>query len=132
MSDLNNPFMIKFVSATIIASAIDRFYFQFEQNTQHNLIFGISTGAGIALGSLIGNQIPSVIQDTTFYNGKTIAQRSFELIFGSVVSYGSFAYSGYNYTPSDMYARIGAVVATDFASEYITDYMSGNPLGYLA
>lgn len=126
----SNPLIIKGVSSAIIATAIDKYYFE-QNNTTHNLVFGASTAFGIVIGSAIGSQIPSsVIEDTAFYNGKTIAQRSFELIFGAGVSYGAFAYSKYNYSPSDMQLRVAAVLATDFCSEYITDYMTGNPLAY--
>ena len=126
-----NPVIIKGVASAILAGAIDKFYFK-EQNMTHNASFALSTALGITIGSAIGKTIPSVIEDSTFYNGKTIAQRSSEVLFGSAISYGAFMYSGFNYTPSDYIERVGAVLVVDFASEYCVDYMTGEALQYLA
>jgi hypothetical protein len=126
---LLNPLTIKGISSFIIASAVDKYIFG-ETDMKHNLVFGASTSAGIVVGSIIGAQIPSVIEDSTFFNGKTVMQRSFELAFGAGASYGAFAYSGFNYTPSDSYKRFGAVLATDFISEYCADFMTSQPLQY--
>jgi hypothetical protein len=127
---MQSPAFIKGVSSVVIATALDK-YFLGVGDLQSNLMFGASVGAGITVGSMIGEQFPSAIADTTYYNGKTIAQRSFELIFGAGTAYGVFTASGRD-VYGDVYKRIGVVVATDFISEYVTDYIVGNQLSYLS
>jgi len=96
----------------------------------NNAYFGASVGAGILVGSMIGSTVPSIMQDTAYYNDKTIAQRSFEIIGGTSTSYALIQMTTPNY--GDFYKRIGIVVATDFISEYLTDYIIGNQLSYLS
>jgi hypothetical protein len=127
---LQSPFLIKAVSSAVIAGTFDRFVLGID-DTKQNAIFGGSVAAGIVVGSMIGYQVPSIISDTTYYNGKTIAQRSFEVIFGVGTSYALYV-STNEVHYDDLYKRVGVVVATDFIAEYITDYFIGNPLSYLA
>ena len=105
---LTNATFIKGASSVIIAGVLDR----------------------TVLGNMIGSTVPSIMQDTAYYNGKTIAQRSFEVIGGTGASYALIKMTTPNY--GDFYKRIGVVVATDFISEYLTDYIIGNQLSYLS
>ena len=126
---LNSPTFIKGVSSVVIASIADKYVLNV-QNSMDNVKFGAAVGAGIAIGNMIGSQVPSVIQDTEYYNGKTIAQRSFEVIFGTAASYALIYATNNQY--GDFYSRVGVVVATDFVSEYITDFFIGNQLSFLS
>jgi hypothetical protein len=129
---LNSPTFIKGVSSVVIASIADKFVLGIDNNME-NVKFGAAVGAGIAIGNMIGSQVPSVIQDTEYYNGKTIAQRSFEVIFGTAGSYAlMYASKSNSLNYGDFYTRFGVVVATDFVSEYITDYYIGNQLSFLS
>ena len=129
---LNSPTFIKGVSSVVIASLADRFVLNVD-NSMENVKFGAAVGAGIAIGNMIGSQVPSVIQDTEYYNGKTIAQRSFEIICGTASSYAlMYASKSNSLNYGDFYSRVGVVVATDFVSEYITDYYIGNQLSFLS
>ena len=127
---LNSPAFIKGVSSVVIASLADKFVLGIQDNMD-NAKFGASVGAGIVIGSMIGSQFPSAFEDTEYYNGKTIAQRSFEVIFGTGASYALIYASGSN-NYGDFYKRVGVVVATDFISEYVCDYFIGNQLSYLS
>ena len=126
---LNSPTFIKGVSSVVIASIADKYVLGID-NSMENVKFGAAVGAGIAIGNMIGSQVPSVIQDTEYYNGKTIAQRSFEVIFGTAASYALIYATNNQY--GDFYSRVGVVVATDFVSEYITDFFIGNQLSFLS
>jgi len=124
-----NATFIKGASSVIIAGVLDRTVLGITDMTS-NAYFGASVGAGILVGNMIGSTVPSIMQDTAYYNGKTIAQRSFEVIGGTGASYALIKMTTPNY--GDFYKRIGVVVATDFISEYLTDYLIGNQLSYLS
>ena len=126
---ITNATFIKGASSAIIAGVLDRTVLGIN-NMTNNAYFGASVGAGILVGNMIGSTVPSIMQDTAYYNGKTIAQRSFEVIGGTGLSYALIQMTTPNY--GDFYKRTRVVVATDYISEYITDYLIGNQLSYLS
>jgi hypothetical protein len=126
---LTNPTILKGLFSFAVAGTLDRFALGVA-DTKNNAIFAGSVASGIVVGNLIGGTIPSVIQDSTYYAGKTIAQRAFEVGFGGAAAYGlnmAFAKADYG----DVYKRLGVIVATDFIAEYACDFITGNPLAYL-
>ena len=129
-SILTSHLGVKVISSVLLAGAIDRFYFN-ELDMKHNAIWALSVSGGIAVGSMIGSTIPDMLPKSTFYNGKTIAQRSFELLFSSASAYGAFKISGSDYNPSEMGKRLGSILVVDFLSEYAGDYFLSQPLAYL-
>ena len=126
---LTNPTILKGGFSFLIAGALDH-YVLGVPDMKNNAIFAGSVASGIVVGNLIGSTIPSVIQDSTYYAGKTIAQRAFELGFGTASAYAiNMAMAQAKY--GDTYKRIGVIFATDFIAEYASDYIIGNPLAYL-
>ena len=120
---------VKTVSAGLISACIDRYYFK-DENMKHNAIYGISTGIGILMGSVIGSQVPDILPPSAYYNGKTIAQRSFELIFGACASYAAIQMTGSNYNSGEIHKRLGMLLLTDIGSEYFAHYLTGIQLSY--
>ena len=129
-SSIQNHTSVKVFSAFVISTAVDKYIFN-ETELKHNLTYGASTAGGIFIGSMLGSYLPDILPKSTFYSGKTIGQRAFEIIFGSGVSYAVFQMSGMNYNNADMSKRLALLVATDAASDYIGDYFTGVPLSYL-
>ena len=120
---------MKVISAVLIAGLIDKYYFN-ELEMKHNLVFAVSTAAGIGLGSIIGAQVPNMTS-SQYINGKTVVQRSLELVFGAGVGYAGFRISNLDYNPSEMSKRILSVLITNVAAEYASDYLSSEKLSYL-
>ena len=54
------------------------------------------------------------------------------MAFGTGASYAinTYVLKNTNYY-DDIYKRLGVIVAADFIGEYISDYMTGEPLQYL-
>ena len=120
---------LKVISAVLIAAAIDKYYFN-ELEMKHNLVFAVSTAAGIGLGSIIGEQLPNMTSNQ-YINGKTVVQRSFELVFGAGAGYAGFSLSGLNYNQTEMSKRLISVLITDVAAEYASDFLSSEKLSFL-
>lgn len=127
-----SPALLKGVFSFILAGAADRAFFS--SDTKHNLVFAGATAVGIAAGSAIGSQVPSLftIQDSELMTGKGLAQRTFEIGMATGLSYGAFNISEQNYTPSDMKYRIPVIIGCDVITEYMNDYILGNQYAYLA
>lgn len=128
-----NQAAVKGGTALILGGLADR-YFYGNDNMQSNAMFGAATAAGITIGGLIGNQLQSnFIPDSPgLYSGKLLSTRLIEVTSGIASTYvlNKFVLKN-TYDGNSFMGKIGAVAAIDFGSEYISDYIVGNALGFL-
>ena len=120
--------------ATGVAAALDRFVLNNVDNTSM-AYFGGAVTAGVFASTLFSAYLPdmsSVVSDTAYYKSKEVEKRILEVAFGTGASYAINTYilKNTNYY-DDIYKRLGVIVAADFIGEYISDYMTGEPLQYL-
>ena len=125
-----SPIFIKSSVGALSAAILDRIVIG-EQDMTQNAYFGISVGAGLAVGSYISSLTPALLPDSAgLYTGKGVMDRTFEVIGGTASSYIISKYMTKNETGS-MTSKILVVVASDFIAEYISDYITSQPLAYL-
>ena len=127
-----NPKFVKAASSFGIAFAIDNLYFQNKDLTQ-NAMFGAAASAGIVVGSMIGDKVPALLPDSQgLYSGKLISTRLIELTSGIASGYAINKFVlGNDYDSSMWMQKIATIAVVDFASEYMTDYITGSALGFL-
>ena len=124
-------FLSKPVIAGVVASLLDRYWLKIP-DTKQNAIFGISVALGTAGGDYIGDFAPAILGDTQLYSGKVLSQRLTEITFGAGTGYVLNRFILKNdFTPSQMYQKLGVVVVSQVVSEYATDYFSNRTLSYL-
>ena len=127
--------LVKTGIAVGIAALLDK-YVMGVDDLQRNLIFG-SVSAGSLFAGTFASQLVapavSISGGNSLFQNKTIAERAVELSVGSAVGYAVNRYALNNdYNPSEMTKRIGCLALTDLTSEYISDYIFGQPLDYLS
>ena len=130
---LNNPLVIKGISAFGYSFLIDKFVFQNEDMKQ-NLTFSAAVAAGVLVGQTLSKTIVTsgLLPDQEgLYNGKLLSQRIIELTSGVASGYliNSYVFNN-EYDRSSWMKKVGAILLVDVASEYTTDYVLGNNLGY--
>ena len=126
MSNLK-PFL---VGGLIIAA--DKFILN-EQNMNSSLYFGVAGVAGIYAAQNLSQMLPSNQgQISTMIDVKTLETRMLEVSVGAGATYAinKFALNN-DLRPNDLLQKIGVIVAADFISEYIDDYMNNRPLSFL-
>ena len=129
----NSHLMIKTASAMAIAGLIDWKYFN-RQNWQESAYFGLSAGAGIYLGDMLGGNISAVIPSASngYISGKTLLQRVAEVAGGTLTATAVNMYVLKNsYNQDEIIMRMAIVAAADVAGEYIGDLATSQPLSYL-
>ena len=127
-----NPKFVKAASSFGIAFAIDNLYFN-NKDLQQNAMFAGAASAGIVVGSMIGDKVPALLPDSQeLYSGKLISTRLVELTTGIASGYAINKFVlGNDYDSSMWMQKIATIAIVDFGSEYLTDYITGNALGYL-
>ena len=114
-----------------VAILLDRLVLK-ETNMKKNLTFGLSVGAGIGIGAMVAKNLPIPDSPSSFGNGKQIASRLLEITSGTATTYAVNRFIMKNDSGAGMIRKVGVIFASDFLGEYITDYASGRPLGFLA
>jgi hypothetical protein len=127
-----SPIFIKVAVAGLSASVLDRFVLG-EQDMTQNIYFGVSTGAGVGIGSYIASLTPALLPDNPDmnYTGLGVMQRSFEVLGGLA---GGIAVDKYlsKEDNSSLVSKVGVVLLSDFIAEYVKDYITSAPLQFLA
>ena len=138
MNIFNNEKNFKALTATVISMSIDKFIYK-SPNIRNTTIMGLIAGASNYIASSLqeNNMIPS-LQIIEAYNSdnidiKTIEQRLLEISLSSIS-----AYTINNQILKNMRANLTIqdcvmlFAVPSFVAEYLTDYMFGQKLSYLA
>ena len=126
MSNLK-PFL---VGASIIA--LDKFVLN-QQDMNSSLYFGVAGVAGLFASQLIVPMLPNN-QGTlrNMVDTKTLETRVLEVELGTGATFAINIFVLNNdIRPNDLLQKAGVIVAADFISEYIDDYMNNRPLSFL-
>ena len=121
------PFL---VGGLIVAA--DKFILN-QPNMNSSLYFGASGIIGIYLAQNLKQMLPSNQgQISTMIDVKTLETRLLEVSLGTAATYGINKFALKNdLKPNELIQKIGVIVAADFISEYIDDYMNNRPLSFL-
>lgn len=94
----------------------------------------VGTVVGIVGGQIISSSIPAIIPSVKgVKDGKTLMERIVEIGSGAVDGYAVKKYVFNNdFNPNDMPKRLLLIAGTDLLSEYITEYVNGQPLSYFS
>ena len=126
MSNLK-PFL---VGASIIA--LDKFVLN-QQDMNSSLYFGVAGVAGIFAAQLLVPMLPN--NQGTFsdmVDTKTLETRVLEVGLGTGATFAINKFVLNNdIRPNDLLQKAGVIVAADFISEYIDDYMNNRALSFL-
>jgi hypothetical protein len=129
--------------AGIFAAVADRLVMG-EQDMMSNVKFGavvgVSTIAGDAVGAYLGDSLGNTASsgagsDGTFFSvsGTTVLQRAMEIGVSSGVAYAINKYALKNdvdFTKS-MYMKLAIIGSSQWAADYVMDYIQVRPLSYL-
>ena len=130
----SSDFIVKPLATSAVAIAIDQFFFN-ESDLTKSLTFGASAGAGAYIGMMIGSSLPDLSNTlpTFLGNGKGLMQRAAEIGSGTATAYviNKYVMKNTSYKENIM-NKIGGIVAADLIGEYISDYLAGRPLSFLA
>lgn len=131
---LSDPKNIKSIVATAVAFSIDKIIFQ-QTDTKRSLVLAGSVGLGVYATSFVSPFLPNLtnmIASTSMYNANVIESRVLEIALGTGISYGmhTFMIKGEGGQVNIM-NKLALISATDLISEYITDYITSQPLAYL-
>ena len=134
-SSMMNADYVKPLAAAGVAILLDKFVLN-QQDMNSSLYFGASTGAGVLVAGLLASYLPDIsgtIKTTSFYNANTVEKRLLEIGLAAGGSYAvnNLILKNTSYTNEDLMKRLAVVVASDFISEYMTDYATAQPLSYL-
>ena len=126
MSNLK-PFL---VGGAIVA--LDKFVLN-QQDMNSSLYFGVAGVAGIFAAQLLVPMLPN--NQGTFsdmVDTKTLETRVLEVGLGTGATFAINKFVLNNdIRPNDLLQKAGVIVAADFISEYIDDYMNNRPLSFL-
>ena len=136
MTSTITPIFIKTGVAAISAAVLDRFICG-EQDMYQNMYFGLSTGAGVGIGSYISSVTPPFIPDDTssskLYTGQGIMDRAFEIGGGVAAGFIFSKYMTKNSINVPMTTKLLVAVASDFLAEYAKDYLiTPNQMAFLS
>jgi hypothetical protein len=131
----NNPVVLKIACGSIVAGLLDRFVMGVEDvmsNATFGMVTGVSLGAGLYVSSMIPMPIIPIGEFGGFYQAKTVTARVSEIVIGTAAAYSLNRFVLKNdYNTSQFSKRIGILVASDFVSEYVSDYIASRSLNYL-
>ena len=127
MSNSNlKPFL---VGASIVA--LDKFVLN-QQNINSSIYFGVSGVIGIFAAQMVVPMLPNQGTISNMVDTKTLETRVLEIGLGTGATYAinKFALNN-DLRPNDLLQKVGVILAADFISEYIDDYIAGRPLSFL-
>jgi hypothetical protein len=119
-----------FAGALIIAA--DKFILM-QSDMNSSLYFGLSGAIGIFGAQYIAPMLPNnQAQISTMLDTKTLETRVLEIAIGTgaTVAINKFVLNN-DLRPNDILQKVGVILAADFVSEYIDDYMNNRPLSFL-
>ena len=98
-----------------------------------SLILGAAAGTAFYLSKNIVKMLPNQSGgDNAMYDVKTLETRLAEI---GIASVGGYALNKFvlnnDLRPNDMLQKVGLILAADFVSEYVDDYLTGRPLAFL-
>ena len=126
-----SPVFIKSSVGAVAAAVLDRFIIG-EQDMAQNAYFGVSVGLGLGVGSYISSLTPAFLPDSPgLYTGQGVMDRAFELLGGTASSYIVSKYMTKNETGS-ITSKLLVIVGSDVIAELIKDYITTQPVQYLA
>ena len=127
MSNSNlKPFL---VGASIVA--LDKFVLN-QQNINSSIYFGVAGVAGIFAAQMVVPMLPNQGTISNMVDTKTLETRVLEIGLGTGATYAinKFALNN-DLRPNDLLQKVGVILAADFISEYIDDYLNNRPLSFL-
>jgi hypothetical protein len=127
MSNSNlKPFL---VGASIVA--LDKFVLN-QQNINSSIYFGVSGVIGIFAAQMVVLMLPNQGTISNMVDTKTLETRVLEIGLGTGATYAinKFALNN-DLRPNDLLQKVCVILAADFISEYIDDYMNNRPLSFL-
>ena len=99
-----------------------------QPDSQKCLVMALSTGGGIAVAGFLQPYLPDLsktLPDSTMYNANTLENRVLSIALGTGISYAVHTYMIKNESgTTNMMNKIMLIAATDFISEYATDYLT--------
>ena len=119
-----------FVGATIIA--LDKLVLN-QPDMNSSLYFGLSGAIGIFAAQYVVPMLPNnQAQISTMVDVKTLETRVIEIGLGTgaTVAINKFVMNN-DLRPNDILQKVGVILAADFISEYIDDYMNNRALSFL-
>jgi hypothetical protein len=127
-----SPLFIKSASSALVAVVLDR-YILGEQDMYQSVYFGVATGLGVGAGYGLAQYIPALIPNNPDLNftGQGLMERTFE-IGGSLGA--TYVLDQYLSKPDNasLTSKLLVALASDFAGEYIKDWVTTAPLVYLS
>ena len=127
---MSNRFYKPVVGAALVVAG-DNLILQ-NRNMNSSLVLGAAAGTAFYLSKNIAKMLPNQSGgNNAMYDVKTLETRLGE--FG-IASIGGYALNKFvlnnEVRPNDMLQKVGLIVAADFVSEYVDDYMSGRELAF--
>ena len=128
---MSNSFYKPVVGAALVVAG-DKLILQ-NRNMNSSLVLGAAAGTAFYLSKNIAKMLPNQSGgNNAMYDVKTLETRLGEI---GIASIGGYALNKFvlnnDMQPNDMLQKVGLIVAADFVSEYVDDYMSGRPLAFL-
>jgi len=126
--------LIKPLVAGVTASVLDMKLLG-ETNANRSYAFGAAVAIGVGVGERLSVYAPQ-FELGFISNGKAVESRVMEWVLGSGFAYGVNKYAFSN-DPIDMRnpafwkgvaKKVGVVVLSDIAGEYVADYFNSRPL----
>jgi hypothetical protein len=116
------------MAGTVVA--IDKFVMN-NPNMTESLYFGVAGAVGVYTGGMVAKALPLPLPSGDYFSGKTLETRLAEISIGAGGAYALNRFVLKNdFNSRNMVNKIGILVASDFVSEYITDYLNGKPLSF--
>ena len=132
MSMMSSPLYVKPVATGAIAAALDK-YVLLQPDMKKSLYFGGSVALGSVAATLAAPLVPNVvpIDMGDAFDGKTLTARVVEVGLSTGSSWAINKYLLKNeVSREDWTKRVGVIAASSFLGEYVSDYMTGQPLSY--
>ena len=128
---MSNSFYKPVVGAALVVAG-DKLILQ-NRNMNSSLILGAAAGTAFYLSKNIVKMLPNQSGgDNAMYDVKTLETRLAEI---GIASVGGYALNKFvlnnDLRPNDMLQKVGLILAADFVSEYVDDYLTGRPLEFL-
>ena len=131
MSMMSSPLYVKPVATGAIAAALDK-YVLLQPDMKKSLYFGGSVALGSVAATLTAPLVPNVVPiEMDGVDGKTLTGRVVEVGLSTGSSWAINKYLLKNeVSREDWTKRVGVIAASSFLGEYVSDYMTGQPLSY--
>ena len=128
---MSNSFYKPVVGAALVVAG-DKLILQ-NRNMNSSLVLGAAAGTAFYLSKNIVKMLPNQSGgDNAMYDVKTLETRLAEI---GIASVGGYALNKFvlnnDLRPNDMLQKVGLILAADFVSEYVDDYLTGRPLEFL-